>query len=54
MSSHALTVAKKKDSAGIGGLLRKMEKNLEKMKIVYVKHGEESEMDFFGEGADDF
>ncbi len=54
MSSRALTMAKKKDSEGIDELLRKMEKNLEKMKIVYVKYCEENEMDFFGEGADDF
>jgi DNA-binding ferritin-like protein len=54
MSSHALTVAKKKDDKGTVDLIRKMEQHLEKIKIVYVEYGEESEMNFYGNDADDF
>jgi hypothetical protein len=54
MSSRALTAAKNRDSEGIVELIRKMEKNLEKMKIVYVNYDEEGEMDFFGQGEDEF
>lgn len=54
MSSHAVTVAKKKDRFGIGELTDKMEKHLQQIKVVYVDYEEECEMGSCRPGGDMF
>ena len=52
MSSHAVTVARRKKGGQANELIEKMAKHLEKIKVVYVDYGEEDEMDFYERGKD--